>query len=713
MRINMRWPVLFSLILVLLPASGLFALQPVADAADSFDIKSYYLLKPRAEGRPDFAGDRQHGRAGEVAGPLRARVIDQRSDAVSGIPVSFEVVSYPAGGANYQFDRKLVPTDASGMAVVNFRFGSAGGEYQIISRIRSAGEENIQLYTLYARERNWLLFLVVGLAGGLALFLFGLDILSRGMLRAAGDKMRSILGNLTNNRFKALGLGAFVTMVIQSSSATNVMMVSFVNAGLMRFRQTIGVILGAAIGTTVTAQIIAFRFTDFSLLFVALGFTMRAFAGRDQYRHAGDIILGFGLLFFGMEVMSDSMFPLRSYEPFLQLLQRLENPLLGILVGTVFTALIQSSSAFVGILIVLGTQGLISLEASIPLLFGANIGTAVTSLLAGIRTGNEARKVALAVTLFKVFGVLLFVWWIDPFALFIEDISPRSTSGADEMAGLAAVIPRQIANAHMVYNVLMALLVLPFTGLIAAAVDRMMPAKAPSHKPGYNLHYLDDKVLKTPVMALNLAKQEVKRMGGIVYEMVEAMLQVFIERNPAAVMDIELKEKKVNFLRDGINAYLLKITRGRVREQRINEAFQILYTVKELELIADVVSSLTGRRAGKWIEAGYSFSEEGKEELRQYHGKTLRQIARALEVFADINLDKARIIKDKHREYRNIAWEYERQHYQRLKQENHNTLMSSETHLDIMAMLMNISGHATNIARILLQWNHSGKTEET
>lgn len=673
------------------------------------DGQSYYLVKPEKAGEPGFSGDRQHGKAGERVRPVRAKVVNRKSEPVTGIPVIFEVVGYPPGGGDYRLDRKMVPADSAGIAEVNFRLGTAGGEYQLIARIRSVTDENVQLYTIFAREADWLVFLVVGLLGGLALFLLGMEVMSRGLLRSAGDKMRSILGNMTNNRFKAMGLGAFVTMVIQSSSATNVMLVSFVNAGLMRFRQTLGIILGAAIGTTITAQLIAFRLTDFSLLFVAVGFAMQALSRKEQYKNTGDALLGFGILFFGMHVMSEAMYPLRSYDPFIQMLLRLENPLLGILVGTMFTALIQSSSAFVGIMIILGMQGLISLEASIPLLFGANIGTAVTSLLAGIKAGREARKVALAVTLFKVFGVLLFVWWIKPFALFIAGISPGDAAGTGEIAALAEVIPRQIANAHTVYNVFVAVLVLPFTGLLAKTVEWMMPVVKKEEKPAFNLHYLDGSMLKTPVMALNLAKKEVIRMGGVVQDMVESIMPVFLARDPALLEDIDMKEQKVDFLRDHINAYLLKIGSEEMREERMNESFQILYTVKELELIADVVSSSMCRRAESWLAGDCSFSEEGKKELIHYHEKTCKLIQKAMEVFSEVNIEKALEMKQKYKEYRSIAFEFEKQHYERLKQKNKETAGSSETHLELMAMLRIISSHATNIARILLQWNRADK----
>jgi phosphate:Na+ symporter len=674
--------------------------------AENGAMQSYFLLKARSEGVPGYSGDRQHGQAGDIR-PLRVRVINALAEPVAGIPVIFEVVAHPAGGSDYRLDRRLVPTDSSGMAVVNFMPGTSGGEYQVIARIRSDEEENIQLFTLYVRDSGWLLYLFAGLVGGLALFLMGMDIMSRGLLKSAGDKMRSILSRLTNNRVIGMGLGAFVTMIIQSSSATNVMLVSFVNARLMQFRQSLGVMLGAAIGTTITAQLIAFRLTDFSLLFLAAGFALQSFAVKEQYKHAGGALLGFGMLFFGMHIMSEAMFPLRSYDPFIELLLKLEYPLLGILVGTVFTALIQSSSAFIGIMIILGMQGLISLEASVPLLFGANIGTAVTALLAGIKSGHEARKVALAVTLFKVFGVLLFIWWIKPFAVFVEGLSPDYAGGTDQAADLAAVIPRQIANAHTIYNVFVALLVLPFTGLLAKAVERMMPSKETQEDQRFSVRYLDDNMIKTPVLALNLAKQEVIRMGEMVHEMAESVLPVFTDKNPLPLESIETKEQNVNYLRDRINSYLLKISRIGIREARVNESFQILYTVKEFELIADVISGPMQKKARSWLVSNYVFSPEGKQELIEYHTKTCKQIKRAIEVFNEVNIEKALEMKQKYKQYRNIAFEFEKQHYERLKQEQQDTLLSSKTHLELMAMLRNISSHATNIARILLQWEES------
>ncbi|MBW2562621.1 MAG: Na/Pi cotransporter family protein, partial [Deltaproteobacteria bacterium] len=235
-------------------------------------------------------------------------------------------------------------------------------------------------------------FLIIGLFGGLAFFLYGMEKMSEGMKKSAGNKMRSILGALTKNRVIGLVVGAFVTMVIQSSSATTVMLVSFVQADLMTFAQSLGVILGADIGTTITAQLIAFKLTDYALLMIAIGFSLRMFGKNDNLKNIGEVLLGFGILFYGMKLMSDAMSPLRTWPEFINIMKGLENPFLGLLIGAAFTALIQSSSAFSGIVIVLAQQGLITLEAGIPLVFGANIGTCITAGLASIGTSREAKR---------------------------------------------------------------------------------------------------------------------------------------------------------------------------------------------------------------------------------------------------------------------------------------------------------------------------------
>ncbi|MCP4630886.1 MAG: Na/Pi cotransporter family protein, partial [bacterium] len=279
-----------------------------------------------------------------------------------------------------------------------------------------------------SKEISWF-FLVVGLLGGLSLFLYGMDKMSDALKNVAGEKMKDILSVLSNNRIMGLITGAIVTAVIQSSSVTTVMLVGFVTAGLMSLSQTIGVILGADIGTTITAQIVAFKVTKYALLLVAIGFAMLFTSKKEKIQQYGYMTMGLGMIFFGMGVMSDAMEPLRTYQPFIDLMANMSNPILGILVAAVFTALVQSSSASMGVVIVLAMQGLITLEAGIALALGANIGTCVTAGLASLGKPREAVRVAVCHVLFKIIGVLIMLPLIGPFAKFIVTISPSAPEG--------------------------------------------------------------------------------------------------------------------------------------------------------------------------------------------------------------------------------------------------------------------------------------------
>jgi phosphate:Na+ symporter len=403
------------------------------------------------------------------------------------------------------------------------------------------------------------------------------------------------------------------------------------------------------------------------------------------------------------------MFPLRSYSPFIDAIIKLENPLLGILAGTIFTALIQSSAAFIGIMIVLATQGLISLEASIALLLGANIGTAITAILASLKTDREAKQVALAHTLLKVVGVLLFLFWIPQFAELIEKISPKSIFPKGDFNTLAETVPRQIANAHTVFNIVLTCLILPFTKLFAKLVEKILPVKF-VETPVLKTVYLDYGMVKNSSLALSLAKKETLRMGHLVQDMTGDIIIPYLVKKSEILDDIKQKEEEVNFLRDEINHYILKITRENLNEERVNESFQVLYTVKEFEQIADLVSTNMIAKALRWSNSKLEFSEEGKNEIVDYHTRTQKQLSRALAVFESVNLEKAKAMKDKYKQYRNLEIELEKQHFERLRDDVSETISSSKTHVELMTFLRAINGHATNIARILLKW--SSKKDE-
>ena len=548
-----------------------------------------------------------------------------------------------------------------------------------------------------AREFSWG-FLVIGLLGGLALFIYGMELMSEGMKKSAGDQMRSILAVLTHNQLLGLTVGAFVTMVIQSSSATTVMLVSFVQAGLMSFTQCLGVILGGGIGTTVTAQLIAFKLTDYALVLVFIGAVMRMFAKSSRVRNIGEIILGFGILFYGMKLMSDTMKPLRDYPAFIDLLKGLENPVLGLLVGTVLTALIQSSSAFTGILIVLAQQNLITLEAGIPMVFGANIGTCITAGLASIGTTRDAKRVAIAHVFFKIAGVALFFFWIPAFADLIRQIG----------AGFNTGTARNIANAHTFFNVSIGFLFLPATSLFSRAIIAILPDKP--ENPAFKLttRHIDDRQVSNPTVAIELARAEISRVALILGRMQRAIIVPFFsdqERKDeifpslSLLEGIDMREKKINFLQEEIKTFLLKVGQQQLSERQSDEIFGMISIVKDMESLGDLIHRNMIPLIPKKHALETDFSDEGREELMIYHEKVCKQLYLLKEAFAERNPEKARQIMLKERKYLDLESRYRIRHLQRLLHKRNESLETHEVHMELMDLMKQAIVYSSNIAK--------------
>ncbi|MEN8006836.1 MAG: Na/Pi cotransporter family protein [Candidatus Krumholzibacteriota bacterium] len=654
------------------------------------------------------SGDGQLGRPGEeFPEPLKAEVRGPDGRPAGGVTVQFDLMS---PGAHYLGQ---AVTDSLGRVSFPVTATSKARPHSVVASIEGGqpGQDRI-VYNLQVRTGSWVLFLIFGLAGGLSLFLFGMNMMSKSLQRSAGGRMRAILSALTVNRFVGVAVGAFVTMVIQSSSATTVMLVSFVQAQLMTFGQTLGVILGADIGTTVTAQLIAFKLTDYALLMIAVGFLLRYTAIRPTWKNTGEVILGFGLLFFGMYVMTEAMYPLRSYQPFLHLLTGLENPWLGILVGTVFTALIQSSSAFTGIVIVLAQQGFLTLDAGIPLIFGANIGTCITAALAAIGTTREAARVALAHTLFKVLGVLIMVWWIPSLADLVRDISPGPDTVDASQAVMARVVPRQVANAHTVFNVGLALLFLPFTGLMARLAVFLLPDRPePAREWFYKARHLDADMMGAPSLALNLAKVEILRLGEKVKSMAIDSLEPFLDHNLDALDHLHREENKVDALDEQITDYLVDIGKQELSEEQTREVYMMLHVTKQFEHIADIIDKQIRPLALKMVENNAEFSETGQSEVQSYHLKMCKQISRALEAFRDGSLELAQRMSDKQRNYVALEEDYRQAHFQRIHQAVTESVATSEIHLELMDSYRRISSYSTNVGRAIMRKDRFGNPD--
>jgi phosphate:Na+ symporter len=457
------------------------------------------------------------------------------------------------------------------------------------------------------------------LLGGLALFLFGMEQMADALKAVAGERMKIILAKLTTNRFMGAATGAFVTAIIQSSSVTTVLVVGFITAGLMSMAQSIGVIMGANIGTTITAQIVAFKVTKFALLMVAGGFGMLFFSKQEKIKQYGGMLMGLGLVFFGMSVMSDAMSPLRSYQPFLDLMTRMDNPLVGILVAAGFTALIQSSSATTGIVIVMATQGFISLQAGIALAFGANIGTCVTAMLAAIGKPREAVRAAVVHVLFNIFGVLVWVGLIPHLAEFVTWLSPAhpELSGTDR---LAAEAPRQIANAHTVFNIANTFIFIGFTSQFARMVEWLVPDKPVEEKIIAQPKYLDEELLETPSLALDRVRLEIGHLGERISEMLEQILPAVISGNLQTLKDVAKIDDEVDILHGHIITYLGDISRNALTGEQTQKLVGLMSAVNDLENIGDIIETDLVHLGKERLEQNISISETTRDVMIKLHG---------------------------------------------------------------------------------------------
>ena len=540
--------------------------------------------------------------------------------------------------------------------------------------------------------------IIIGLFGGLGMFLYGMEMMSDGMKMTAGNSMRSILKKLTSNRFIAVFVGAFITMIIQSSSATTVMLVSFVNSGLLNFVQALGVILGSNIGSTVTAQIVAFKVTDYALLLIAVGSIMALFSKKDSAKHIGFVILGFGLLFYGMKVMSDTMKPLRTDPTFNSILTSFENPFLGILAGAIFTALIQSSSATTGIVITLASSGSITLEAGIPLILGANIGTCITALLAGLKATRDAKRVAIGHVLFNVIGVLVFCFWIPVFA----DLVAQTTDN----------VPRQIANAHTIFNIVSTLLFIPFAPFISKTIIRYFPDKEKLRnieKPA--ILNLDEKVLSYPTAAINNAQAEISGVVGLTERVVGSLVPPFItDKDQSDVENPELnlitglhqRLEKIKYLNENISNYLIKISQQDLTSHQSREVFALVSATNYLNSINDTVKLKFENLIGKKESLDGGFSDAGQEQILVYHAKLIKQIKRLNKYFVKYDRAKATKIMKKGKKYKDLEEKYRLEHFKRVSSNVSVSVATHQLHVELMDMLKQINTFIELIASTLL-----------
>jgi phosphate:Na+ symporter len=460
---------------------------------------------------------------------------------------------------------------------------------------------------------DWLQ-LAMTLLGGLALFLAGLEVLSEGLRMAAGDTLRSALQRMTGNPFLGVLTGAFVTGILNSSSVTTVLVVGFVTAGLMSLSQSVGVIMGANIGSTVTAQILAFNVSAYALLPVAVGFFCFFVGRRERIRHVGLMILGLGLVFYGMGLMSDGMAPLRTFAPFIELLAEMERPLYGIVAGALFTGLVQSSAATVGIAIAMASEGLLTLEAGIALALGANVGTCVTALLAALGKPAEAVRAAVVHICFNIIGVIV---WL-PFIPLLGDLAVTVTPASDRLddaARIMAEVPRQIANANTLFNVANTLLFVGFSVWFARLAEWLVPERPAATRTLIQPEFLNEATLKAPALALESVRHELARAGSIVLSMQDDVGLALQYRDVDRLDSVARSRRQVDVLISEILVFL-----GEVRQEMLtgveSSVVQALATsANHLDHLAEMVESDLAATARAFIAGAYPASSEETRDL--------------------------------------------------------------------------------------------------
>jgi len=537
-----------------------------------------------------------------------------------------------------------------------------------------------------------IIFLIINLLGGLGLFLYGMKLMGDGFENAAGDKLKGIFDRITSNPVKGVLTGTIVTAIIQSSSATTVMVVGFVNAGLMNLYQATSVIMGANIGTTITAQLITFKFDAFAPVFLAIGAVMILFCNKRKVKEVGQIILGFGILFLGLKLMSSAMSPLKDSVFFTNLILKLEgHTILGLLIGMMMTAVLQSSSASTGILVALASTGSLPLTVAIPILLGNNIGTCVTALISSIGTSITAKKAAVIHLLFNLIGAVIFlIIPVSFLANIVLAISPNS--------GVEA-IPRQIANAHTIFNVVNTLLLLPLIKYLVAFVNKIIPGEDEKDVPG--VKYIDERLLETPAIAFGQTTNEIVRMGEKAKENLKVAMNSFLQGDEELIKVAYNNEKIINLLEHDITRYLVKLSNSDLGDEQRAELAAYFHVVNDIERIGDHAENIADL-ASERITKRLNFSTDAMNEIKGMFDYTVSAVEMSIECFKSYNREKAAGIRGIEERIDSLEKELRASHIKRLNTGVCNAVVGT-IFLDLISNLERIGDHSVNIAEIIYE----------
>lgn len=529
--------------------------------------------------------------------------------------------------------------------------------------------------------------IVLCVLGGMGLLLYGMYTMSEGLQKFAGNKLRDVLSTLTQNRLIGLLVGIIVTIIFQSSTATTVILVGLTSASIISLRQTLAVILGSDIGTTVTAQLIALKVTEISLPIVGIGATIIFFCKKDRVKLFGQILMGFGLLFLGLKIMSDCMTPLRDDPYFTNLLMQMsDRPLLALIIAAFFTFLVHSSAAAIGIIMVLAMQGLVPLHSAIYLLLGANIGTSFTAILSSLGSGREAQRVATAHLLFKLAGVLLFLPFVSPFVQLLQWMTPNYGF--------------QVANAHTIFNITIALLFLPFTSYFARALEIIVPDKASDEKQ-IAPRYLDESLLATPSIAIGMSQKEIIRITDRITEMVMRCDQMFKNYNSELVAEVLKKEDEVDILSEATNRYLTRLMRQPITKDEFNQCMGLVHIVKDYEHIGDVIEKNIVYLAESKYANNVDFTEDGYKEITAMVHKTIEMLHVVNTAIVTGSCNLANKAKELHEELVDMEFRIRMSHFARMQMGDAVSENTSSIFLDIINSYKLIAEHLNNVTLAL------------
>lgn len=530
---------------------------------------------------------------------------------------------------------------------------------------------------------------ILSMAGGLGLFLFGIRTMGDGLENAAGAKLKRMLEVLTGNRFLAVLVGFVVTAIIQSSTATTVMVVGFVNAGMMTLAQAVGVIMGANIGTTVTSLLIALNFSSVAAASVLVGVILMLASKKTLLKNLGSIFTGFGLLFLGIDLMSDSMAPLRESAGFMNFIVAVSDsplrPLFGILLGIVMTAVLQSSSASVGVLQTLAMQGLVPLKFSVFVLFGQNIGTCLTALFSTVGAKKNSKRAAVIHLLFNLLGTGMFILiaLLTPYIEWIEKIS------SDPMA--------QIAISHIVFNVVSTVVLFPFAKLLVKLSCLIVPGKDDSESE-MHCRFIDDRLLNTPPFAVMQVGKEVARMAKLARDNFETSAYALINRSDKDLDKVMEKEEVINYLNHHITSYLVKLNALDITDSDSDYIARVFHAINDIERVGDHATNLA-EAAERNIGDGLTFSDAARDELNQLCGSVINLLDRSIEAFNNQSLGdgEAKELSDLEEHIDDLTLTCQDAHIFRLNRNECNT-EAGMLYLNTITDFERVGDHAINIA---------------